>query len=104
MVRGMFIVAFGLFLSLSSQLQADDRMAGDRPDHYNAIDPKTLQDQMKKFKKHKMTVRDLASFSAPMHGISVLSASDSSDNILPASARPKGSLQLNKVVEIVDPR
>ena len=73
----------------------------DRPDRYAPIDRTTLESRVKALQQGRLTPTDLNEFSAQVHNVSVIAAPDTSSVDLPATSRPKGSLQLDKVV-IVD--
>jgi hypothetical protein len=91
------MLSLGLVLLLGIRIQAGE-VSGDAPDHYAPL----LKNRPKRLQKDKLTAKDLEAYSAQVHNVSVITEPDASADILPASNRPKGALQLDKVM-IVDP-
>jgi len=97
--RLVFIGALSVFLSLAGEGLAADRT---QPNQYQSIDLQKAQAQLNRLKKDRVTPKDLNGLSAEVHGVDILPLSSSDSDIIPASSRPTGNLQLDKVV-IVDP-
>lgn len=72
---------------------------GARPDQYQIVDPHLIQKQTTRLKKPKITLQDLNALSAQVHTVDV---SGISVDVLPAPDRPKGPVQLDRVL-IIEP-
>jgi len=96
--RRTSIGIFALLLGLAGRGFAADRS---RPDQYQAADFPLVQEQVQKSKSPKITLQELNALSARVHAVEL---SEISPDILPLpkSNRPKGSVQLDKVI-IIEP-
>jgi len=101
--RHAFLLVLGICLGTGMRALATDSVLSEQgPNHYQPLEKHRVENQMKTLKKDHMTQKDLSDLSADVHGVNILILSPSDSNAIPASSRPKGSLQLDKVV-IVDP-
>jgi len=97
-MQRVLIMACGLLFGLTIRVCADNDAASYSPDYYSPmVDPKKMQKELTRLENGKLTPQDLNSLAAEIHNVSVLSATDSQPDILPASARPQGDLKLNVV-------
>ena len=94
--RLAFIGVLALSLGLAGRSMA---AVGSRPDRYQPLNPVLLQDQTKQLNEPRLAIKDLNTISARVHQVDV---SEISPDMLPAGDRPRGSVQLDKVL-IVDP-
>jgi hypothetical protein len=94
--RRLFIVALSMFFGLAMRVHADQSVGDDGPTHYKSV--MESKNQWKLPQNNPLTQKDLNAFSAQVHSVSIISTSESTSDILPASARPQGALQLDKVI------
>ena len=97
-MRRVIAGVLGVLLGLAWPARAAD---GTRPDQYQTLDRKTVQDQVSRLNKGRLTPKELARLSSGVHGVNILTLSPSDTNNLAATSRPTGSLQLNRIVNSV---
>jgi len=101
--RLAFLLVLGICLGTGMRALATDSVLSDQqPNHYEPLGKHRVENHVKLLKKGRITQKDLNGLSADVHGVNILSLSPSDSDVIPASTRPAGSLQLDKVV-IVDP-
>jgi hypothetical protein len=92
----VYFLTIVLSLGLSSNVRAGGRA---RPDQYTAIDISLIRGQAEEMKKPKFNLWDLDAITSRFHSVE-LSEIKRDELLLPASDRPKGSVQLTKVLNI----
>jgi hypothetical protein len=96
--RLVFLAILGLLVGLSRPARAADRRC---PDCYPALDPRQIQAEIKSLKDHPATSpKDLQQRTTGIRRVDVISVPSNYATGIPASGRPQGSLQLDKVVVI----
>lgn len=102
--RRVFIVALAFCLGTGIQALAMDGAQSDqRPDHYQSLNRRRAENQVLSIKQNSIPQRNSSGLSQDVHGVNILTLSPSDTNAIPATHRPSGSLQLDKVV-IVEPK
>jgi len=98
--RLILLCILGLLFSVACPVRAADRSC---PTCYPALDQKQAQAELQRLKEHPITsTKDLLAPSSHIRRVDVINVPSTDANGVPASGRPTGSLQLDKVV-IIDP-